>query len=63
MFSMKFSCVFVTFPYVVLGHVWYLTVSIPDLCLLHYFKEDITNMIYLEKTDNKDRHKTEEMDE
>ena len=30
------SCVFVTFPYDILGHVWYLIVSIPDLCLLFY---------------------------
>ena len=28
---------FVTFPYGVLGQVWYLIVSIPDLCLLSYF--------------------------
>ena len=33
---MKFSCVFVTFPYGILGQVWYLIVSIPDLCLLPY---------------------------
>ena len=32
-----FYCVFVTFPYVVLGQVWYLIVSISDLCLLNYF--------------------------
>ena len=32
-----FSCVFVTFPYDILGQVWYLLVSIPDLCLLPYF--------------------------
>ena len=32
-----FSCVFVTVPYGVLGQVWYLIVSIPDLCLLPYF--------------------------
>ena len=32
------SCVFVTFPYDVPGQVWYLIVSIPDLCLLVYFK-------------------------
>ena len=32
-----FSSVFVTFPYGVLGQVWYLIVSIPDLCLLPYF--------------------------
>ena len=31
------SCVFVTFPYEVLGQVWYLIVSIPDHCLLPYF--------------------------
>ena len=30
------SCVFVTFPYGVLGRVWYLIVSIPDICLLPY---------------------------
>ena len=30
-------CVFVTFPCGVLGQVWYLIVSIPDLCLLSYF--------------------------
>ena len=29
-----FSCVFVTFQYGVLSHVWYLIVSIPDLCIL-----------------------------
>ena len=32
-----FSCVFVTIPCGVLGQVWYLIVSIPDLCLLPYF--------------------------
>ena len=31
------SCVFVIFPYGVLGQVWYLIVKIPDLCLLPYF--------------------------
>ena len=31
-----FSCVFVTFPYGVLGQVWYLIVSIPELFLLLY---------------------------
>ena len=29
-----FSCVFVTFPYGVLGQVWYLIIWIPDICLL-----------------------------
>ena len=32
-----FSCAFLTFPYGVLGQVWYLIVSIPDICLLPYF--------------------------
>ena len=27
-----FNCVFVTFPWGILGQVWYLIVSIPDLC-------------------------------
>ena len=31
------SCVFVTFPYGDLGQVWYLIVSIPNICLLPYF--------------------------
>ena len=30
-------CVFVTFPCGVLGQMWYLIVSISDLCLLTYF--------------------------
>ena len=33
-----FSCVFVIFPCGVLGQVWYLIVSIPELCLLLYFR-------------------------
>ena len=32
-----FSCVFVTFPCGILDQVWYLIVSIPDLCRLSYF--------------------------
>ena len=32
-----FNCVFVTFPSGILGQVWYLIVSIPDLCHLSYF--------------------------
>ena len=35
-----YSCVFVTFPYGVMGQVWYLIVSIPDICLLPYFDVD-----------------------
>ena len=30
-------CVFVTFPYCILGQVWYLIVSFPDFCRLSYF--------------------------
>ena len=29
---------FVTFPCGILGQVWYMTVSIPDLCHLSYFR-------------------------
>ena len=36
--SVIFACVFVIFPYGVLGQVWYLIVSIPEMCLLLYFK-------------------------
>ena len=32
-----FNCVFVTFPWGILGQVWYLIVSIPDLCRLSCF--------------------------
>ena len=31
------DCEFVTFPFGILGQVWYLIVSIPDLCTLTYF--------------------------
>ena len=31
------KCVFVTFPCGIPGQVWYLIVSIPDLCTLSYF--------------------------
>ena len=30
-------CVFVTLPCDILGQVWYLIVSIPDVCRLSYF--------------------------
>ena len=32
-------CEFVTFPFGILGQVWYLIVSIPDLFTLTYFHE------------------------
>ena len=31
-------CIFVTFPCGILGQVWYLIVSFPDLCCLSYFE-------------------------
>ena len=31
------NCDFVTFPYGILGVVWYMIVLIPDLCRLSYF--------------------------
>ena len=31
------NCVFVTYPCGILGQVWYLIGSIPDLCCLSYF--------------------------
>ena len=30
-------CICVTFPYRILGLVWYLIVSVPDLCRLSYY--------------------------
>ena len=39
-----FSCVFVTFPYGVLGQVWFLIVSIHDLCLPPYFTFTINRL-------------------
>ena len=38
----RVSCVFVTFPYGVLGQVWYFIVSIPDLCLITCFVSEIS---------------------
>ena len=35
---MMFNCVFVTFSCGILGQVWYLIVSIPDLCHLSHFE-------------------------
>ena len=39
-----FNCVFVTFSCGILVQVWYLFVSIPDLCHLSYFDLEIQNM-------------------
>ena len=35
------NCEFVTFPIGILGQVWYLIASIPDLCTLTYFDINI----------------------
>ena len=34
------NCIFVTFPCCIQGQVWYLILSIPDLCHLSYFLHD-----------------------
>ena len=34
------NCEFVTFPIGILDQVWYLIVSIPDLCTLTYFHHE-----------------------
>ena len=36
-------CEIVTFPLVSIGKVWYLIVSIPDLCTLTYFALTVPN--------------------
>ena len=46
-----FNCVFVTFPCGILGQVWYLIVSIPDLCHPFYFKT-AKNIFLRTKTDD-----------
>ena len=36
---LMYNCEFGTFPFGILGQVWYLIVSIPDLCTLTYFHQ------------------------
>ena len=45
--NVMFYCDFVTFPCGVLGQVWYLIVSIPDLCLLltYISAHDLLNLL------------------
>ena len=38
-----FYCIFVTFPCDILGQVWYLIVSFPDLCHLSYSYKTLAN--------------------
>ena len=40
------------FPIGILGQVWYLIVSIPDLCALTYFKENFASLIHNAKQEN-----------
>ena len=40
-----FYCVFVTFPCGILGQVWYLIASIPDLCRLSYFQVPLNEKV------------------
>ena len=47
-----FNCVFVSFPCGILGHVWYLIVSILDLCRLSY----IQNLLAKKKTGRFERY-------
>ena len=37
LWCIMFFRVFITFPYGVLGQMWYLIVLLPDICLLSYF--------------------------
>ena len=41
-----FSGAFVTFPYSILGQVWYLIVSIPDICLLPSFGLQCNSVLF-----------------
>ena len=43
-----FDCVFVTFPCGILGQVWYLNVSIPDLCQHSQFKKENTLLLFFQ---------------
>ena len=40
-------CDFGTFPFCILGQVWYLIVSIPDPCCLSYFAHMLQVLTYL----------------
>ena len=49
-----FNCVFVTFPYGILGLVWYLIISIPDLCCLSYFNGYAESSLVIWVSDRRD---------
>ena len=42
-----FNCVFVTFPCCIIGQLWYMIASIPDLCQLSYFVTVIVLWFFL----------------
>ena len=42
-----FNCIFVTVPCGILGQVWYLIASNPDLCRLSYLKEWGVSLCYI----------------
>ena len=44
----KMFCVLTLFPYGVLSQVWYLIVSIPDLCIFLTLREFSTTLITIE---------------
>ena len=39
-----FYCVFVTFPCGILGQVWCMIASNPDICLLSYFQSNLNSI-------------------
>ena len=41
------NCVFVTFPCCIIGQLWYMIASIPDLCQLSYFVTVIVLWFFL----------------
>ena len=55
-YYMRFSCVFVTYPYGALGQVWYLIVSISDICLLPFFYSFLQGA-FRKKYNNMQMHK------
>ena len=44
---MNVYCILVTFPCGILGQVWYLIVSFPDLCRLSYFQRQLYSQSWL----------------
>ena len=52
LFYVMFSCDFITFPYGVLGQVWYLIVSIPDRCILSSFILNVIDRKHITQIQN-----------